>query len=151
MRPCVLSRSVGLVGGALAGLEAGRRRVVLDDVVVPVDHPDVAVGPDLGHDRARSTRRRWPAGSRRCASGSRLPSRLEHERGDQVAGRLGDEGGAVPVFLRIGAGGVEGVAGRGGEAAVLVDLADLVGDRVEAVRCRRCRRAPRDDQPRTAS
>ena len=36
---------------------------------------------------------------------------LEGERGDEVAGRLGDEGRAVPVVLRVGPGGVERVAG----------------------------------------
>ena len=41
----------GLVGGPLAGLEPCGRRVVLDDEVVPVDHPHVPVRADLGHDR----------------------------------------------------------------------------------------------------
>ena len=50
-----------------------------------------------------------------------------------MAGRLGDERGAVPVVLRVGAGRVEGVPGGGGEAAVPIDLAHLVGDRVEVV------------------
>src|SRR5262249_2873038 len=45
----LLVAQVGLVGVALAGLVADGGGVVLDDVVVPVDHPDVAVGADLGH------------------------------------------------------------------------------------------------------
>ena len=47
----LLVAQVALVGGPLAGLEALRRRVVLDDEVVPVEHPDVPVRADLGHDR----------------------------------------------------------------------------------------------------
>src|SRR5262249_17041660 len=44
-----LVAQVSQVGVALAGGEAGRRRVVLHDVVVPVDHPDAAVRADLRH------------------------------------------------------------------------------------------------------
>ncbi len=32
-------------------LESGRGRIVLDDIVVPVDHPDLAVGTTSGHGR----------------------------------------------------------------------------------------------------
>ena len=125
------------------------RRVVLDDVVVPVDHPDVAVGTDLGHDRARSTRRRWRQVAAVVATKS-LPRRFERERGDEVPGRLGDERDAVPVLPRIGAGRVERMAGRRGEAAVPVDLADFsVAGR--SGWSRRCSPAPARDQPRTAS
>ena len=58
----------GLVGVALAGLEALGRGVVLDDVVVPVDDPDVARRGRPRPRSARSTRRRWPAGSSRSAA-----------------------------------------------------------------------------------
>ena len=120
-----------LVRIAAAVLESLRRRVVLDDVVVPVDHPHVAVRPDLGHDR------RGPlvvAGEQvpRVLRLVRRPVRLDRETGDQVAGRLADEGGAVPVFLRIRPRGVDGVAAASSELAVPVDLPDLVGDRMHA-------------------
>ena len=42
---------IGHVRVARAVLEPRRRRVVLDDEVVPVEDPDVPVRPDLGHDR----------------------------------------------------------------------------------------------------
>ena len=84
--------------------------------------------------------------------GSPLPSRREHERADQVPGRLGDERGAVPVLLRVAAGGVQRVPGRGRVAAVLIHLPDLVGDRLEQVACRRSSASTSDGaQPRTAS
>ena len=60
----LLVAQVGLVGVALAGLEARRRRVVLDDEVVPVDHPHVPV-------RAR------PAASIGAAHSSSLASRFQ--------------------------------------------------------------------------
>ena len=115
------------IGPSLARLEAGRRGIVLDNVVVPVDHPDLAVGPHVGLDRGRPF----------VVAGDEVPGhaageggsfRYELERRHDVARRLADEGGAVPVFLWIGPRGVEPVAGRGGEPAVMVDLTD--GDRL---------------------
>src|SRR5439155_20552358 len=41
---------VRLIGSSLTRLEADRRRVVLHNVVVPIDDPDVAVRADLRHD-----------------------------------------------------------------------------------------------------
>ena len=112
---------------AFACLEAGRRRIVLDNVVVPVNHPDLAVGPHVGLDRCRPF----------VVAGDEVPGhaageggsfRHELERRHDVARRLADEGGAVPVFPRVGTGGIEPVAGRGGEPAVVIDLTD--GDRL---------------------
>ena len=109
--PVGLVAQRGLVGGPLAGLEPARRGVVLDDVVVPVDDPDVAVGADLGRDR------RGPF----VVAGQQVPAvvgddvaplALERERGDQVPGRLGDERRLVPVLAGIGPRGVERMAGR---------------------------------------
>ena len=123
---------------------------MLDDVVVPVDDPDVAVGADLGRDR------RGPL----VVAGEQVPAlyaakSLPLRSSVNVATRcpVGSATNAVrfQYWLGIGPGGVEGVAGRGGEAAVLVDLADLVGDREELSSSRRCSRARRGDQPRTAS
>src|SRR5262249_46984701 len=95
---------------SFAGLEAGGPRVVLPDVVVPVDHPDVAVRPDFGHD--------WSGPL--VAAGQKIPGVaraevtagfVENKAGDQMSGRLRHEGDAVPVFLRISAGGVERMPG----------------------------------------
>ena len=113
----------GFVGVPLAVLEAGRRGIVLDDVVVPIDHPHLAVRAHLGGDRRRPF----------VVAGEEIPGHpareagaagRELEGGDDVAGRLTDEGGAIPVFARIGAGGVEPVAGGGGELAEMIDLPD---------------------------
>ena len=124
----------GLVRGPLAGLVPLGRRVVLDDEVVPVDHPDVARPGRPRPGSARSTRRRWPRGSRRCASGS--PCR----RGCSVKVATRCPVGSATKAVRfqycfgIGARRVERRAGAGGEPAVPVDLADVLGDREEAVR-----------------
>ncbi len=59
---------------------------------------------------------------------------LERERGDQVTGRLGHEGGLVPVLPRIGPGRVQSVPGRRREPAVVIDLAHLFGHRIKPVR-----------------
>ena len=115
----------GFVGVSFAGLVADGSRVVLDDEVVPVDDPDVPVRSDLGHDRAGPF----------VVAGQQIPRVLRaearsilanHERGDQVTGGLGDEGGAVPILLRIVAGGVQRVSRRGREATVIVHLTHLV-------------------------
>src|SRR6185436_8198887 len=49
--PVLLVPQLRFIRRAAAGSEAGGGRVVLDDVVVPVEDPDVPVRPDLGHDR----------------------------------------------------------------------------------------------------
>ena len=115
------------IGPSLARLEAGRRGIVLDDVVVPVDHPDLAVGPHIGLDRCRPF---VVAGDEvpGHAAGEGGPLRCKLERRDDVARRLTDEGGAIPVFPRVGPRGVEAVAGRSSEPAVMIDLPD--GDRL---------------------
>ena len=67
---------------------------------------------------------------------------LQDELPDQVPGRLGDEGDAVPVFLRKASGGVERAAGAGGVAAEIIDLPHLVGDGEELRACRRSLAVP---------
>src|SRR4051812_7427812 len=47
----LLISQVALIGHAIAGVETVRCWVVLDDEVVPIEHPYVAVGTHLGHDR----------------------------------------------------------------------------------------------------
>ena len=112
-----------LVGVALAVFKAGRRRVVLDNEVVPVDHPDLTVRTDVGLDRRRPlvVARHEAPGHAASEGGA---ARRDLERGHHVAGGLADEGGAVPILAGVGPGGVEPVAGRRGEPAVVVDLAN---------------------------
>ena len=122
----------GLVGVALAVVEANRRRVVLNDEVVPVEHPRVAIRTDLGHDRGVP----FVVASNQVPAVAGLEvaaERLQHERGRQVPGRVADEGGAIPVRLRVIAGGVQGMARGRGESVVVIDLTDLLGDRVVGV------------------
>ena len=122
-----------LVGIAFACLESGGRRIVLDDVVVPVQYPHVPVRADLGHDR------RGPfvvAGQQIHGAGRAEVGSVgfQQERTDQLAGRAADERGAVPVLGRIPARGVQRVPRAGRVAAVMIDLPDAVGDRPEQVR-----------------
>src|ERR1700736_5184131 len=122
----LLVAQLSLVGVTLAGLPSRRRRVMLHDVVVPVDHPNLAVGPDLGQDG------RGPL----VSAGEQVPGVLRAEaravgldlkRGEQVAGRLSHECRAVPVLPWTAARRVKRMAGPGREMAVPVNLADLLG------------------------
>ena len=136
MRPCFLSRSSDSYAAPTPVSKSGRRRVVLHDVVVPIEHPHVAVGADLGHDRRRPF---VAAGdqvhrARRAIAGAVA---FEHEHADQVARRLADERRAVPPLLRIGARRVERVPGAGRVGAEIIDLPHLVGDGREPRACRR--------------
>src|SRR5262249_23113514 len=128
----LLVAQVCLVGVALAGPESWRCRVVLHDEVVPIDHPDVAVRTNLGHDRSDPL----------IIAGYEVPpvtsaeisaDRLQLKCRRQVPRRLGDKSGAVPVLSRVSAGGVQGMARSRGEAAVEVHLPDLVRDGIETV------------------
>ena len=121
-----------LVGVPLTVLKAGRRGIVLNDVVVPIDHPHLAIRAHLGGDRRRPF----------VVAGEQIPGHparetgaagRELEGGDDVAGRLADEGGAIPVFARVGPGRVEPVAGGGGELPEVVDLPDRGIAAVEAL------------------
>ena len=73
---------------------------------------------------ARSTRRRWPAGSSRRSVTKSLPLRssVTCAPGGRSARRRRRCGSSTRRGM---AGGVQGMAGRGREAAVKVDLADL--------------------------
>src|SRR5260370_14648064 len=125
--PMLLIAQLRLIGAALASLPTLRRWVVLHDVVVPVDHPHLAVGADLRHDG-------------RCpfiVAGEQVPGiaraeagavRLDDEGREEMTGRLGHEGGAGPGFAWITAGGIEGVPCSGGELAAPVYLAGPARD-----------------------
>ena len=120
----------GFIGAAFAGFEAARDRIVLDDVVVPVDEPERAVGPDFGGDRSSP----FIIGSecvKVVASGEARAIGLHDELAEQMAGGLALEGNTIPIFGRKGAGGVKRVACAGSVCAVLIDLADFFGDGIE--------------------
>jgi hypothetical protein len=105
---------------------------VLDDVVVPVDDPDMPVRPHFRHDRCGPfvvARQQVPAVL--AAEVGAVPRQTEH--GGQVPRRVAHKGGAVPVLARISARGVDGMPRGGGEAAVVIDGPDLVGDRIKPV------------------
>src|SRR5207302_1786889 len=80
---------------ALAGLEAGRRRIVLHDVVVPVDDPERPVWPDLRHDRGRPL---IVAGQNVVTVARHPAAALWNQPVDvnEMAGRFAHKGGAVP-------------------------------------------------------
>ena len=104
--------------------------VVLDDIVVPVDHPDHAIGADLGHDRCRPfviACQQIPAVTSQVITADAF----DEEGGDEVAGRSVDEGRAVPIVLRVAAGGIERVSCRRGKVLVMIYLPDVRRDRVE--------------------
>ena len=114
------------VGAAFARLESRGRGIVLDNEVVPVDHPHLAVGADLGLDRCRPL----------VVAGDEVPghaareagaARGKRERGHNVPCGLAHERRAIPVFLGIRPGRVEPVAGGGREVAVMIDLPDRHG------------------------
>ncbi len=101
----LLVAEVRFVSSPLPCSETGRCRVVLHDKAVPIDDPDVAVGPDFGHD-----------GSSPLVVACQQVEEIirteiasftaEHEGSHQMSGRLIHEGRAVPVFLRIMSSGV---------------------------------------------
>ena len=125
---CVVSR-------AFAGAETARRRVVLDDIVIPVAHPERAVGADFRADR------RGPL----VVAGGEVapvvryeigPPRFEMKLAEQVAGRFGDKLNAVPVVSRKIPRRVDRAARAGRVASVVIHLTDLVGERIETLAVR---------------
>ena len=104
-----------------ACFEANRSRIVLNDEVVPIDHPHITIGSNFGHDRAGPF----------IVAGQQVPRILrsetgpvfpDHKCGHNMAGRFGHESGSVPVFLRIITSRVKSVTCRSGESAVVVNL-----------------------------
>ncbi len=128
-----LVSQVTFVRVALTGLEALRRRVVLNDKVVPVENPDVSVRPDLGHDRCRPF---VVAGRQIQRAGRAIPGSvaLQYKGPDQLAGWTADERRAVPPLLRVIPCRIQSVPAACRVAAVLIDLPHLVADRLELIR-----------------
>ena len=115
------------VGVALARFEARGRGVVLHDVVVPIDHPQRAVGADLGHDGRGPfvvTREKRAAVLRNEIRAVRF----EHEFADKMPGGFGHERDAVPIRFRKTPRRVERVARGRGVTAVDIDLAHFFRD-----------------------
>ena len=120
------------VGVSRAVAEALRRRVVLDDEVVPVGEPDGAVRSDLGVDG------RDPlfGPGREVPSVARDESRalLFHDAlTDQVRRRLVDERDAVPVLPRERPRRIEIMTGARRVAVEHVHLADVWRQRMHGV------------------
>ena len=123
-------RHVGVAPSVLVAPGGG---VVLDDVIVPVNHPDHPIRTDLREDGRRPfviTGQQVPAVARQVVAADAL----DEKGGDEVPGGAVDEGGAVPIVFWVAAGGIEGVPGPGGEVVVLVHLPDVGRDRIEARR-----------------
>ena len=125
---CVVSR-------AFAGAKTARGRVVLDHVVIPVAHPEGAVG---AHFRAN---RRGPlvvAGDEVApvVRGKIRAARFDMEFAEEVAGGLCDELHAVPVFRREIPRRINRAARSRGVTPVIIHLPDLVGDRIKALAVR---------------
>ncbi|CAA9388778.1 MAG: hypothetical protein AVDCRST_MAG64-1080 [uncultured Phycisphaerae bacterium] len=118
---------------------------MLDDVVVPVDHPHLPVRPDLGRDRAGPL---VGAGQQAGVVPGDEPAalRLEQELPDDVPGRLGHERRPVPVVARPRPRRVQRVPGGGRVRPVVVHLADGPGGREHAVQVRDVLQ-PLDRQP----
>ena len=105
---------------------------MLNNVVVPIQYPDVSIGPDFRHDRrgpfvitGQQVDRR--VGLHPCAI------TLDHERTNQLASGTTYKSSAIPPGLRIVASCVQSMACRCRVAAVVIDLSHLVCDGVEQV------------------
>ena len=124
-----------LVGIARPVAEPDRRGIVLGNEVVPVGHPDRAVGADLrlhGRHPFLGAGQQIPAVARHEPRALFLHDALAH----QVRGRLGDERDAIPIRPGIRARRVEVMAGGRRVAAVHVDLPDVRRDVVRGVELR---------------
>ncbi|MFM1941647.1 MAG: hypothetical protein RI897_629 [Verrucomicrobiota bacterium] len=133
----VLAVAVGIdVGVAFAVFTAvaaafrGGGRVVLDDEVVPVGDPEVAVGADFGGDGGEPF---ICAGDDGEAVNGLVAGAVGDvfEHAEEVSGGATDEGHGILPRGREAVGGGEGVAGAGGVLAEGIDLPDVGGDGVE--------------------
>src|SRR2546423_3784591 len=88
----------GLVSIAFAGGKAARSRVVLDDVIIPINDPQHAIRADFGADRGGPF---VIAGGEVSAvmRGEIGSARLEVKFSQHMTGRLSDELNAVPIFF----------------------------------------------------
>src|SRR6185503_17862633 len=113
------------------GLESGRRRIVLLDEAVPIEHPDRAVRSDFGvHGRGPLIRTGHEVPAIRLAeTGTRA---LEHSAVHQSADGLVHERDPIPVLTRKAARRVQAMTTRRAEPAEVVHLSRR-GNRVTRV------------------
>src|SRR2546425_13156968 len=105
------------ISGPAARAEAARRRIVLDDVVVPIHHPERPVRADF----AVNGRAPFVIAGRKVASIMRDEIRavsFEIKLAKQMASRFGDKLDAIPILLRKLPSGVNAAAGPGSVTAM---------------------------------
>lgn len=118
------------VFAAVAAAFGGGGGVMLDDEVVPIRDPEVAIGADFGGDGGEPF---IGAGYDRESVDGFIAGAVRDvfEHTEEVSGGAADEGHRVtPGWGELGGGG-EGVTCAGGVLAEGVDLADVGGDGVE--------------------
>ncbi len=130
-----LVTQVGLVGISFAGFEAPWRGIVLNDVVVPIDDPNIAVRSHLRHDRGgplvvTGEQIERAGGTEIAAIG------FQHEGTNQVSGRPVDEGGSVPILAGVLPGRVQRVTRCRRVSAMLIHLANVLGNRIKEISIR---------------
>ena len=123
------------ISATFAGFETLRCRIVLDDVVVPIDHPDGAIWSDLSHDRSGplivACQKVDGTGRREvCAVSSK------NKRAHKMSRRPTDKGRFVPPLTGKCSGRVEGVTCPGGISTKLIDLPDVFRDWIKFERVR---------------
>ena len=107
------------------------RGVMLDDEIIPVGHPQVAIGANLGHDRAEPF---IGAGHETVGVDGLVAGVLGADvvHAEQVAGGAANERAAVaPCLGEAGAGG-KGMAAAGGVCVKGIDLPNVRRDGEEA-------------------
>ena len=124
---------VGFVGIATSIFEARRHRVVLNNIAIPVGHPNSTIGTGLGKNRREpfvGTRHKVEVYSRAWAFGIFVVAApfLHHVLVYNMPGGFTNEGHIVPVGLRKGAGGVEIMARRRCKTAEHIDLPHALGN-----------------------
>ena len=112
------------IRAAFAGFKSSWRWIVLDNVVVPVDHPDIAVGSYFGRDGGCPF---IVAGNeiKTHATGKRGTLRTEFERSDDVSGGFCHKGRSIPIRFGIRASGIEPVTGGRCKSTVMIDLTNF--------------------------
>ena len=108
-------------------LEALGRWVVLDDEVIPIDHPNVSIGADFGHRRSGPFVHTRDQVERARASVASTHS-IENIRSNTVTRRFANKRQPVPPLFRIVPGSVKCVASSGCVRTELVHLPNLFGD-----------------------
>ena len=128
-----LVAQVGRIRVALTAFETMGSWVVLHNVVVPVEHPDISVRTNFRHDRRRPLIVAGQQIERTGCLEIRSP-RAEHECAHQMSGGTVHKRSPIPVLPRIAPCRIQRMTGSRRVAAKLVHLPHLVGDRFEQER-----------------